>query len=129
MSKKTLFKSTDLLPLDAWGVIALHHPTIYYALAQCDRALGLRFARADMTKKAKQLFVRKVVQLSSTYYILPNGKKHGPEERWNNGGVRFYLAHWQDGKKHGTTERWNKIGVRIYLAHYQNGLLHGVPSF
>src|SRR3990172_3260638 len=87
------------------------------------------------------------------YFVLPNGEKHGKEERrdvhgkiysmdWKNGrkngleehfdsktGGRYFVRGWKNGLKNGICERfWYTINVTVYSCTYINGRLDGVQK-
>ncbi|AEA07006.1 hypothetical protein LAU_0155 [Lausannevirus] len=95
----------------------------------------------------KEDYIAKVHENDRTFFVLPNGDKHGPSEE--RGGDEILKENWKDGKLHGpwSFERNNNIleegnyvdgkkegeeksyhkdGYPIYYREFRDGKLNGL---
>lgn len=125
---------------DILYLIALHidDPKTYYNFAlvctKSARACRLVFDQIIncFVKKHKRYYI--INNLSTTikheWGELPNGKKHGREEKYSAFGRINYLANWHCGKLHGQVIRYDSsLGFPIRITNYTDGKKHGVETW
>ncbi|AHA45939.1 MORN repeat-containing protein [Insectomime virus] len=89
----------------------------------------LSFALATGIPPKKENHIKFFRSKHRSFWRLPNGKKHGPEETyWEDGSIKTSRM-WENGKLHGLETLYDVGGERVRIrTNWKDGKFHGKRS-